>query len=57
MARRNGSKRLNDFPGFSQGSEGYRSARIVGSGLWLFNKGFDTRDLKEAKALLDELSA
>jgi hypothetical protein len=31
-----------------------RSARTARSGLWLV---FDTRDLKEAKALLEELAA
>jgi len=30
-------------------------ARTVGSGLRWFTEGFDTRDLKEAKALLEEL--
>ena len=32
------------------------SARTVGSGLRMVYGGFDTRDLKEAKALLEELA-
>jgi hypothetical protein len=32
-------------------------ARTAGSGLWLVYGGFDTLDLKEAKALLEELAA
>jgi hypothetical protein len=33
------------------------SARTAGSVYGWFTEGFDTRDLKEAKALLDELAA
>ena len=33
------------------------SSRTARSGLWLVYEGFDTLDLKEAKALLDELRA
>jgi hypothetical protein len=32
-------------------------ARTAGSGLLRFTEGFDTLDLKEAKALLEELAA
>jgi hypothetical protein len=33
-----------------------QSARTAGAGVPWFTEGFDTRDLKEAKALLDELA-
>ena len=33
------------------------TARTAGSGLRLVTEGFETRDLKEAKKLLDELHA
>jgi hypothetical protein len=36
--------------------QGARSPRTVGSGLRVVHGGFDTRDLKEAKALLDGLA-
>ena len=32
------------------------SARTARSGIRLVHRGFDTRDLKEAKALLEELT-
>jgi hypothetical protein len=32
-------------------------SRILAPGLRLVHEGFDTRDLKEAKALLDELAS
>ena len=60
MARSHGAKRhFNDFPGSSLGreSDGYLcvtlqfQAPVYG---W-FTEGFDTRDLKEAKALLNKL--
>jgi predicted ATPase len=35
----------------------HRSARSSRSGLWLVHRSFDTRDLKEAKGLLDALSS
>ena len=37
--------------------KGAASARTARSGLRVVHEGFDTRDLKEAKALLDELHA
>ena len=37
--------------------QGAASARTARSGLRLVYEGFDTRDLKEAKALLEELAA
>jgi predicted ATPase len=37
--------------------QGHRAeARGLLAGLWLFGEGFDTSDLREARALLDELS-
>jgi predicted ATPase len=36
--------------------QGAASARTASSGLWVVHGGFDTRDLKEARALLDELA-
>ena len=35
--------------------QGAARARTVGSGLRVVTEGFDTRDLKEARALLEEL--
>ena len=40
----------------SCGCGGSLGARASGSGLGWFTEGFDTLDLKEAKALLDELA-
>jgi hypothetical protein len=37
--------------------EDRRAAAIVGAGLRPFTEGFATKDLKDAKALLDELVA
>ena len=34
-----------------------QARELLGSGLRWFTEGFDTRDLKEAKALLNELTA
>jgi hypothetical protein len=39
------------FPG-----QGAASSRTVGSGVRVVHGGFDTRDLKEAKALLEALA-
>jgi hypothetical protein len=36
--------------------QGAASARTAGSGVWVVYEGFDTRDLKGAKALLEELA-
>lgn len=35
---------------------GCRSPRTAGTDLWLVHRGFDTADIQEAKALLEELT-
>src|SRR5215831_9078434 len=48
---------LGSRPAVARPGQGAASARTAGSVYGLFTEGFDTRDLREAKALLEELAA